>query len=272
MKKLIIALLSGSIALSTSLSVFAVENQMANEEFLLDAQIQLSKNQVPTEGGYLSASIDLTNIGDGDASLKYWVSVKGPKGIVFPAKSVVGVNSSEFDSENIEEGSALHIERGIWVREYMDDGLYQVAVEGVNVETGKTFSKSETFAKGVSIEQPAAIDGLILEAFAVNDTIFPSEGGYLILDLQAHNTRDQSANIEFWVTAVGPDGLAIPVHARVLKSVPALEELSIIRGFTLDASYPDGEYTIVPQLYDVDSGKRVEGAIKVYKGERTVTD
>ena len=272
MKKLIAALLSGSIALSTSLSVFAADNQSENEEFLLDAQIQLSKSQVPTEGGYLSASIDLTNIGGDDADLKYWVSVKGPKGIVFPAKSVVGLSSSEFDSENIEEGSALHIERGIWVREYMDDGLYQVSVEGVNVETGKSFSKSETFAKGVSLEQPAAIDGLILEAFAVNDTVYPSEGGYLILDLQAQNTREEAANIEFWVTAIGPDGLAIPVHARILKSVPAFDELSIIRGFTLDASYPDGEYTIVPQLYDVDSGKRVEGAIKVYKGDSAIID
>ncbi|CAM2996902.1 RbmA family biofilm matrix protein [Vibrio neptunius] len=270
MKKLCIALLSGSLAFSTPLSVFAVESKVANEEFLLDAQIQLSKNEIPTEGGYLSANINLTNIGDEEADLKYWVSVTGPKGIVFPAKAVVGVNSSEFDSENIEEGSALHIERGIWVREYMDDGLYKVAVEGVNVKTGKTFSKSESFAKGVSIEQPATIDGLILESYVVNDTTYPSEGGYLILDLQAHNTRTEAANIEFWVTAIGPDGLAIPVHARVLETVPALEELSIIRGFTLDASYPDGEYTIVPQLYDVDSGQRVEGALKVYKGNAVV--
>ncbi|MGB5804452.1 MAG: hypothetical protein WBH21_10645, partial [Vibrio anguillarum] len=83
--------------------------------------------------------------------------------------------------------------------------------------------------------------------------------------IDLNNGREGEANVEFWMTAVGPDGLIIPVNAREKWVIASGDTYSKVRGINFDKSYPAGEYTINAQVVDTVSGERVEQSMIVVK-------
>lgn len=265
MNKLSSSLLVGCLMLATPFSTVSASETTAADIEKIATSIELSTQQLTEVGGYIVADVTVKNAGTDAADLKYWISVKGPKGLVFPAKAVVQVNSSEFEADSVESGSALKLRRGIWVRDYMDNGLYTVSIEGVNTETGQIFKETTQFAKGVDLLNAANLDGLTLNTALAFETSVPSDGGYIPLFVEIDNARDFAANVEFWITAEGPAGLNIPVQSRVFLDINAGDSYTKSRGFKFDASYPAGEYNFIAQMYDTATGKRVERSIIVVK-------
>ncbi|MGR5207583.1 MULTISPECIES: RbmA family biofilm matrix protein [Vibrio] len=244
----------------------ATETPTSESAFALDISIELSKEQVDNTGGYVSASIGMENVGEIDANIKYWVSVTGPQGLSFPAKSVVSANSSEFQVDDVEEGTRLNFKRGIWVRDYMSDGIYEVSVEGVNIDTGAPFKQSVQFTKGVDTDGGKRISGLTIQSKLLSADNFGSEGGYALISMDIQNTSSQPIEVEFWVNAVAANAFDIPVHARVTRIIAPNSTEQIVRGFWLDATYPDGEYVVTPQFFETVSGERVDFQLKLFKG------
>lgn len=235
--------------------------------FALNASIELSNTQLDANGGYLNASVNMENVGDIDANIKYWISVKGPQGLSFPAKAVVNTNSSEFEVDEVEEGASLAFNRGIWIHDYMNNGDYVVSLEGVNTDTGDIFQYSAEFTKGTGVDGTKKVGDLEVNAQLIGADNFPVEGGYTTLSFAIDNTGMSASEVEFWINAQAPNGLDIPVFSRVSRVLQPGDNYFVVRGFWLDENYPNGEYIIKPQLYNKQSGKRVEYELKVYKGE-----
>ncbi len=92
-----------------------------------------------------------------------------------------------------------------------------------------------------------------------------STGGFVRFTVDLNNGREGESNVEFWMTAVGPDGLIIPGHSREKWMIIAGNTFSKVRGINFDKSYPAGEYTINAQVVDIVSGERVEKSMTVVK-------
>ncbi|RBW63653.1 RbmA protein [Vibrionales bacterium C3R12] len=258
MNKLYSSLLISFTSLFTTMSVSADESTQQTS-----ANIELSTQNIQETGGYLSADIFINNKSNDFENIKYWLSVKGPKGLSFPAKSVVQGDNSNI--ETVETGSILSFSRGIWIRDYMEDGLYTVSIEGVNTDTGVIFKESSQFVKGVDLLNPAVIDGLSLQVSLSIASSIPSDGGYLPLYIDVQNAREIPASVEFWITAEGPDGLNIPINSRQALTIGGEDSYTKARGFRFDASYPKGEYVLTTQMYDVASGQHIEYSLSVFK-------
>ncbi len=231
----------------------------------LDASIDLSSESLGEDGGHLTASVSLTNTGEEDVNIKYWITVKGPQGLIFPAKSVVGTNSSVFGTDEVEDGDTLMFDRGIWVYDYMNDGAYVVSLEGVNTDTGDTFQQTAQFTKGIN-NGIKSLGDLDIEAYMVGTDHVSSDGGYTVLAFNVGNNGTMPANVEFWINASAPNGFDIPVHAREHHVIAPGASKDVLRGFWLDAAYPDGDYVIKTQLYNKDTGERVEYKVDLIKG------
>lgn len=258
MNKLYSSLLISFASLFTTMSVSADESTQQTS-----ANIELSTQNIQETGGYLSADIFINNKSNDFENIKYWLSVKGPKGLSFPAKSVVQGDNSNI--ETVETGSILSFSRGIWIRDYMEDGLYTVSIEGVNTDTGVVFKGSSQFVKGVDLLNPAVIDDLSLQVSLPIESNISSDGGYLPLYIEVKNARETLASVEFWITAEGPDGLNIPVNARQVLDINGQDSYNKTRGFWFDPNYPKGEYVLTTQMYDVTSGKHIEYSLSIFK-------
>ncbi|BBM66519.1 hypothetical protein VA249_31650 [Vibrio alfacsensis] len=258
-----------TVILSTSsFTANAADNVDVAQFFALDISLNLNKEEVPSEGDYLVAEVGMKNVGETDANIKYWVSVDGPQGLSFPAKAVVSTNSSDFevDADNVEEGASLNFKRGIWMRDYMSDGVYVVSVEGVNTDTGQKFQQSAQFTKGIDSDGGKKTSGLSIQSKLLSADHFGPGGGYALISMDIENTTSQPVEVEFWVNAVASNGFDIPVYSRVTKTIEPNETEMIVRGFWLDAAYPDGEYVITPQFIETGSGERVDFELNVFKG------
>lgn len=232
---------------------------------LVDANISLSQHQLAATGGYISSQLGIANDSCESVKFKYWLSVKGPKGIYFPAKAVVGVDTAQQESDALSTGRTLKVTRGFWIPEYMADGKYTVSLQIVT-ENGQIFKANETFVKGVDLNTLPEIDGLTVDIqnqFAIESV--ENTGGYVPFSVSLNNSRASEATVEFWMTAIGPNGLIIPVHSREKWTVPAGNSTSKVRGFNLDKSFPAGDYIINTQIVDTVSGERVEESITVVK-------
>ncbi|MEF3022876.1 hypothetical protein V4D05_17225 [Vibrio mimicus] len=232
---------------------------------LIEADITLSQSQVASTGGYISSQLDITNESCESVKFKYWLSVKGPEGMYFPAKAVVGVDTAQQESDALSTGRMLNVTRGFRIPEYMADGKYTVSLQVV-AENGEVFKADEVFVKGIELNSLPDIDGLTVEVknqFEIASV--ESEGGYVPFTIALHNGRETDAEVEFWMTAVGPNGLIIPVNSREKMTVSASTTYSKVRGILMDKSYPAGEYVINTQVVDTVSGKRVEESITVVK-------
>lgn len=253
----------GTLVSLSSLSISAAEPAT----FALDASILLSNEALDAEGGYLSASVNMKNVGDVDANIKYWISVKGPQGLSFPAKAVVTANSSNFEVNEVEEGTSLAFNRGIWVYDYMNNGTYTVSLEGVYVDTGDTFQYTAEFTKGVDLDGTKTVGDIEVNANLISSNNFPSEGGYSTVSFEMENKGQSPASVEFWITAKAPNGFDIPVYSRVSRVIEPGESEFVIRGFWLESIYPDGKYIVKPQLYNKQTGERIGYELEIYKGE-----
>lgn len=237
------------------------------EAFSLDTSITLSNDTLGVDGGYLVASVSLDNTGETDANIKYWISVKGPQGLIFPAKSVVDANSTAYEVDDVEENSALEFDRGIWIYDYMNNGTYVVSLEGINTDTGERFREVVEFTKGIN-DGIKAIGDLEITAAVEGVKLIPSEGGYTSFSFNVENKGLTPAEVELWINAGAPNGFDIPVHARIQRTIPAGGgTVDIHRGFWLDATYPDGNYIIKPQLYNRETGERIEYKLEITKGD-----
>lgn len=232
---------------------------------LIEADITLSQSQVSSTGGYISSQLDIANESCESVKFKYWLSVKGPEGIYFPAKAVVGVDTIQQESVALNIGRMLNVTRGIWIPEYISDGKYTVSLQIV-AESGEVFKTEEVFVKGIDPNSLPETDGLTVEVKnQLEISSIESEGGYVPFTVELDNGRETDASVEFWMTAVGPNGLIIPVNSREKMIITARGSYSKARGFTMDKSYPAGEYVINTQVVDVESGKRVETLLVIVK-------
>ncbi len=254
----------GGLLSVSSLSINAAEPLPFVEG--LDASIDLSSESLGEDGGHLTASVSLTNTGEEDVNIKYWITVKGPQGLIFPAKSVVGISSSVFATDDIEEGDTLMFDRGIGVYGYMNDGAYVVSLEGVNTDTGDTFQRTAQFTKGIN-NGIKSLGDLDIEAYIVGTDHVSPDGGFAAFAFNVtNNNMAIPANIEFWINASAPNGFDIPVHAREHHVIAPGASKDVLRGFGLDAAYPDGDYVIKFQLYNKDTSERVEYKLDIFKG------
>ena len=253
----------GGLLSLSSLSISAAEPAT----FALDASILLSNETLDAEGGYLSASVNMKNVGDADANIKYWISVKGPQGLSFPAKAVVNTNSSTFEVDEVEEGTSLAFNRGIWVYDYMNNGIYTVSLEGVNIDTGDTFQYTAEFTKGVDLDGTKTVGDIEVNANLISSNNFPSEGGYATVSFEMDNVGLSPVDVEFWINTKAPNGFDIPVYSRVSRVIQPGESEFVIRGFWLESMYPDGKFIVKPQLYNKQSGERIGYELEIYKGE-----
>lgn len=255
--------LAASLVLLFS-SVSYAEPECANNP-PIEAKITLSQDVLANSGGYISSQLKITNDSCEPINFKYWLSIKGAQGLYFPAKAVVGVDGSQLESSEMDAGRVLNVTRGFWIPQYMADGKYTVSLQVVT-ESGQVFKTDKDFVKGVALNSLPELDGLTVDIqnqFNINSV--ESAGGFVPFNILLTNNRPQSATVEFWMTAVGPNGLIIPVHAREKWTIAANTNYPKVRGFTFDESYPEGEYTINTQVVDTVSGKRVEQLLTVIK-------
>lgn len=238
----------------------------ADETCSITPEVTLNQNQLPSEGGYISTQLSIANENCGSVKFKYWLSVAGPDGLYFPAKAVVGADTSPIESEKgLREGSNLNITRGIWVPEYMKDGKYTVSLQVVT-QDGQIFNSDEDFAKGVDFNSLPAIDGVTLEVTNQLDIKnVASTGGYVPFSINVENGRDTQAKVEFWMSAIGPHGLVIPVHAREKWTIASGADYSKVRGFWFEEGYPAGYYVIKTEMVDLESGAKTESLLLVIK-------
>lgn len=255
--------LAASLLLTFSTASYATVD--CETQPLISANITLDHNQLASTGGYISSQLGIANESCETVKFKYWLSVKGPEGIYFPAKAIVGVDTAQQESDALTDGRMLNVTRGFWIPEYMADGKYTVSLQIV-AENGEIFKAEEDFAKGVDLNSLPELNGLTVDIqnqFGISSVA--STGGFVPFTVDLNNGRDSEANIEFWMTAVGPDGLIIPVNSREKWVIGAGNTYSKVRGINLDKSYPAGEYTINAQVVDTVSGEQVEQLMTVVK-------
>ncbi|EJL6653316.1 hypothetical protein VCSRO55_2823 [Vibrio cholerae] len=233
---------------------------------VIEANLSLNQNQLASNGGYISSQLGIRNESCETVKFKYWLSIKGPEGIYFPAKAVVGVDTAQQESDALTDSRMLNVTRGIFIPDYLADGVYTVSLQIVT-EDGDIFKASQYFAKGVTaVDETPNLDGLQVDVqnqFLMSE--LGSNGGHVPFAITLNNTRETPAKVEFWMSAVGPNGLIIPVHAREKWTVAPSGTFYKVRGFTFDKSYPEGEYTINAQVVDIVSGERVEQLMTVVK-------
>ncbi|EPP4081354.1 RbmA family biofilm matrix protein [Vibrio cholerae] len=254
--------LTSCFALLFSAASFAEVN--CETKPLIESDITLSQNQLASIGGYISSDFYIVNESCENMKFKYWLSVKGPQGLYFPAKSVVGVDTALEYNADLSTGRKLNVTRGFWIPQYMADGQYTVSLQVV-AENGEIFKTDKTFVKGVNPHELPELDRLTIDIQNQFDISSVETSGYIPFSIALKNGRESAAKVEFWMNAIGPNGLIIPVHAREKWTIESGDTYSKIRGFNFDKSYPAGEYIINTQIVDTVSGKRVEQSMTVVK-------
>ncbi|EPD5883616.1 RbmA family biofilm matrix protein [Vibrio cholerae] len=232
--------------------------------------ITLNQSQVAATGGYVSSDLAITNTSCNSIKFKYWLSIKGPHSIAFPAKAVVDAelepDATSLEIDTLNTGSKLNVTRGFWLSKYMPNGEYTISLQIVT-DAGDIFTAEQTVTKGSTQTSLREIDGLILDLknqSSVNG--LESDGGYVPFSIDLHNVRNTEAKVEFWMTAIGPNGVVIPVHAREEWTIASGDKYSKVRGMNFDKSYPAGEYLIKAQLIDVDTGDILEKSVSITLG------
>lgn len=83
---------------------------------VIEANLSLNQNQLASNGGYISSQLGIRNESCETVKFKYWLSIKGPEGIYFPAKAVVGVDTAQQESDALTDGRMLNVTRGFWLQ------------------------------------------------------------------------------------------------------------------------------------------------------------